>query len=93
MGLDWTVTESKEISKEGNCFGSTHCDGQKIFLDPDDTTLHREQTLLHEIMHAIWWETGLKERYKDNKTIEEEIISSITPCLYQVLKDNKLLTK
>jgi hypothetical protein len=91
QGFDWQVEESKDVSSEGNCFGSTHSHSQKIFIDPTTTTQKKEHTVIHEIMHAIYWQTGLGIRYKEQKILEEEIVSAISHGLYQVLKDNDLL--
>lgn len=89
--FDWTIEESEKIANEGGVFGSTHHRKQRIFLEPNETEQKKDHTLLHEIMHALWWQAGLHERYtKDQKVIEEEIISCLSNGLYQVIKDNKL---
>lgn len=90
LGLTWKTEINSDIAREGQCYGSTHHTSQKFFFDPDQTDEHMEQTLLHEILHAIWWQTGLNQTFKDQKTVEEQVISSITPLLHQVLKENKL---
>lgn len=89
--FEYLVTQNEEISNEGNSFGSMHTRKQKIFLDPNETQQKKEHTLIHEIMHAVWWQSGLCSRYKDTPKIEEEIIDTISNGMYQVLKDNKLL--
>lgn len=92
IGFEWVVKEDKNVAAEGQIFGSTHSFSQTIFLDPDTTPQKKEQTFLHETMHAIWWQTGLGKRYdKDKGVIEEEIIGALAQGLYQVLKENKLL--
>lgn len=94
IGFDWTVEKndkSKDVTYQGSCYGSTHQGTQKIFLNPDDPIQKSEQVLIHEIMHAIWWQMGLNERYKKEKDIEEEVITTISQGLYQVLKDNDML--
>lgn len=90
-GFIWEVKEDKNVSTEGNAFGSTHPISQKIFLEPGGTTQKQEETLIHEIMHAVWWQSGLSTRFKDNPKIEEEVISALSMGIYQVLKDNDLL--
>lgn len=87
----WTIQDSKDLAYEGQCYGSTHGYTQKIFLDPGQTDEKKRQTVIHEAMHAIWWQTGLGVRYKNTKDLEEEVISAISMGLYQVLKDNDLL--
>ena len=88
-GFIWTIEENQDVALEGNMFGSTHYRTQKLFLEKESTQQKKEQCLLHEIMHAIWWQTGLNERYKEKREIEEEIIQTLSNGIYQVLKDNK----
>ena len=63
---------------------------QKIFLDPNVSAAKTEQTLIHEILHAIWWSYGLKNSELGDKK-EEAIVDSMSQGLYQVLNDNDLL--
>lgn len=63
---------------------------QQIFLDPSTTRQKKEQTLLHEILHAISWQSGLVKILNDDK-LEENIINSLSFGLYQVLTDNNFL--
>lgn len=91
-GFDLTVKIDKDVALEGQIFGSTHCQTQTIFLDPTTTQQKREQTFLHEILHAISWQAGLDKQLADNK-LEEKIISSLSFGLHQVLKDNGLSFK
>lgn len=89
-GLDWKVEYSNHIANEGQCYGSNHAKTQSIFLDPDTTQQHIEEVLLHEVLHAVFWRTGLWERFKNSQITEEEVIAALSPCLHQVLKENKL---
>ena len=91
-GFIWTVEESEKIANEGNVFGSTHSRKQRIFLEPNESRQKKEHTLIHEIMHALWWQAGLNSRYKkDENKFEEEIVDALSNGLYQVLKDNNFL--
>ncbi len=91
-GFEWAIKEDVEVTDMQGVFGSTHSYTQKIFLDPKISQQKKEHTLIHEVMHAIWWQTGLRERYqKDQEKIEEEVIQALSHGMYQVLKDNDLL--
>ena len=91
-GFEWIVEENAKVASEGGVFGSTHHLTQTIFLDPASTEQKKEHTLIHEIMHAVWWQSGLAVRYKGDKGgIEEEVVSALAHGVYQVLKDNSLL--
>ena len=89
-GHVWKITHNKDVTNEGGCFGSTHPLTQRFFLDPEISQQKQEQTLIHEILHAIWWTNGMRSR-EELKKEEEYIIDSLSQGLYQVLKDNKLL--
>lgn len=91
-GFDWTIEKNQHIANESGVFGSTHTLSQKIFLDPSTTDQKNEQTLLHEIIHVVVWQSGLGRRLErlDERKLEEEIVQSISFGLYQVLKENKL---
>lgn len=90
IGFDWEVKHDKNVAMEGSIFGSTHTQSQTIFLDPANTKQKDEHTFLHEIMHAVFWQTGLGRRFHDHKQ-EEEIVAALASGMYQVLKDNDLL--
>lgn len=89
-GFRWGIKTSAEVAIEGDVFGSCHYQSQVLYLDPKTTDQKREQCLLHEIMHAISWQTGLAKRINDRK-LEEEILTALSFGLYQVLKDNGFL--
>lgn len=90
-GFIWTVHEDKDVAHEGNIFGSTHYGSQKIFLEPGMPQQHREQVLLHELMHTVFWQSGLGKRYaKTNPEMEEEVITALSQGMYQIIIDNKL---
>ncbi len=90
LGFQWKVKLDESVASEGGVYGSTHHGTQVIYLDPTNTEQKMEETLLHEAMHAIFWQTGLGKRYNDVK-VEEEIISALATGVYQLLKDNKFV--
>lgn len=94
LGYQWEVVISKEVTAEGNCYGSTHQSLQKIFLEPNMAPQHLDGTLLHELLHAIWWQMGLgKQEWMDPKK-EEVIVHALAQGLHTVLTDNPdLLSK
>ena len=89
-GFDWAVETSKDVTNQGNCFGATHHRTQKIFLEDESTCGKQkvEHTLLHEVMHAVWWQQGLTETDADK--YEELVVTAMSMGLYQALKDNKI---
>jgi Zn-dependent peptidase ImmA (M78 family) len=91
-GFDWEIIESQDVANSNENFGETHYRNQKIFIEPSEKQQKKEQVLLHEIIHAIFWQTGMWQRLKnkDYNPDEEEISQSISFMLYQVLKENSL---
>jgi hypothetical protein len=90
-GFNWKIVESDSVAREGNVYGSCHYMTQTIYLDPSSTEQKRKQCLLHEIMHAVSWQSGLSKRM-DNSKLEEEVITALSFGIFQVLEDNKMLT-
>jgi hypothetical protein len=86
-GFDWTVEEVEGLSSDENVFGKTNQRKLLIEIEKTATESKKEHTLLHEIMHACWWYSGLYDRSEPS---EEEIISTMSFMLFQVLHDNKL---
>lgn len=46
--------------------------------------VHMPNALIHEFLHAVWQEYGLKDQYTDD---EERIVSCLANGLHQVLTD------
>lgn len=89
-GLIWNVKQDKSVTHEGECYGTTHHNYQNIFLDPMTTKQKREETLIHEILHAVWHSYGLSQD-KAFKEYDERIVQSLAIGMYQVLNDNHML--
>lgn len=90
-GFTYQVVKDKNVSHEGNAFGSTHLATQRIFIEPDLSKQKEEQTLIHEILHAIWFSSGLAKNKEFTNDKEELIVDALSHGLYQVLTDNNLL--
>lgn len=89
-GLIWKVQQDKNVTHEGECYGTTHHMYQNIFLDATTTKQKREETFIHEILHGVWEAYGLSED-KVLKEYAERIVRSMGIGLYQVLNDNHML--
>lgn len=66
--------------------GLTDSDAGLIILDTDQGNDRFRVTLLHEVLHAIFAEAGLRDVVTADE--EERIIKRVSPILRQVLKDN-----
>lgn len=91
LGLRWEVKQSKEIAREGNCYGSTHHTPQRIYIDPELPQQKKEQTFIHELLHVAWDGAGLTQNKKFERADEEMIVEALANMMYHMMKDNNLL--
>lgn len=88
-GFVWQVKVSAEITYEGSCYGSTHWETLTIYLRPSLHPQKQAETLLHEVLHIVLWQSGLHHRYQhDDKPDEEQVVQAMSPLLFQVLSEN-----
>lgn len=52
-------------------------------LDPEA----RDDTLLHELLHALLFVTGAEKVYGGNARAEERLVSALTPTMHRLLSD------
>lgn len=73
---------TREDDKNGQQLGWCVIGENKIEVNNQIAYERQAQTLVHELMHAIFFEAGL------NLENEEDLVNRIGLILYQVLKDN-----
>lgn len=74
--------------KMDNNFGEMDDTTLTITIDNTMPQTQQEETLIHEILHAIRKLSGTElERERD----EERVVQSVAHLLYQTLKDNRML--
>lgn len=90
--LYFSVIYSKEVATEGQLFGCTNCNDQKIFLDPDRPRQKQLNTFLHELFHACMFVSGMTYRFdtkdRDRQPTEEDVVRDLSMVFHQVLQDN-----
>lgn len=84
MGLEYQVCEVLEINDEPGNMGDILYHKLLIRLKEGLAGERKVQTLLHEILHACFYEAGYQEQ-------DEEMISRVSAVLYQVLRENPVL--
>ncbi len=93
----YEVKYSTEIANEGSCFGSTHNNDQKIFIDPNRKQQKKYVAFLHELFHAIHFVNGITYRLdskeREGLPTEEDFCREDATTLYQVIVDNPLIFK
>jgi hypothetical protein len=57
-----------------------------VLLDAGMTDELEKETLLHELLHAVWDCTGLSKRIDDDQ--EEEVIRCLSPLVFGMLRAN-----
>lgn len=88
-GITYDIEYKDTIDVNGdlNYFGTCDKKQAKIEISTLANKQRQEQTLVHEILHAVFYEAGI---VLDN---EEDIVNRVSLVLYQVLKDNDICLK
>ncbi|USK61848.1 ImmA/IrrE family metallo-endopeptidase [Peribacillus asahii] len=82
-GIDYQIQEVKEIDDDPSMIGSYIYQKSTIKIKSGMSQDKKEQTLVHEMLHACFNEAGFDEQ-------DEDVINRVGIVLYQVLKDNDL---
>ena len=77
--------EHRSADNGGDLYGEIKYEEGKIYLYDKQSEENKNVTLLHEIIHGIFFMTGHSD-YRTN----EDLITLLSENLYQVLKDNNL---
>ncbi len=91
-GQAWKVYITPSCNKKLN-FDGDHCAGRcdydacKIYISKALDDQAREDTLLHELLHALLYVSGAENAYDGDPKIDETIVSALTPILHRLLKD------
>ncbi|PGC80277.1 ImmA/IrrE family metallo-endopeptidase [Bacillus toyonensis] len=80
-GVSYGLEEVEGLAKEHQVLGHILYDDLKIKLDASMPQDRKEETLIHEITHGIFYEAGYEEQ-------DEDMINRVGKVLYQVIKDN-----
>lgn len=82
-GMEYQVKEIKFGESDGNVtLGECHFETAEIFINENLSDSRKEQTLFHEMVHAMLFESGSDEY--DN----EELVNQLGLIMYQVFRDN-----
>lgn len=81
--ITYKVKEVKNMHEEFDHLGQILYTKGKIRVDKDLADDRKEQVLVHEILHGVFYEAGIEEQ-------DEDMINRVSIILHQVLKDNDL---
>lgn len=94
FGMDWTI---RIFSRDqlGNNLGICAFDLQEIWLLDEQDEKEKLQTLCHEIGHAVFFRTGLKQAisHELEEVIVENVSMGIVEALYQLTSKKKKVSK
>jgi hypothetical protein len=91
-GQRWSVLlcspRSKHLKKDGcKCVGICNYEKNKIYISSELNSEAREDTLLHEVLHALLHVTGAEAAYDGDAGKDEDLVKALTPALHRLLKD------
>ncbi len=69
--------------------GAGRCDYNacKIYISKAQDDQAREDTLWHELLHALLYVSGAERAYNGDPKIDEALVSVLTPVMHRLLKD------
>ncbi|ENZ7246183.1 ImmA/IrrE family metallo-endopeptidase [Enterococcus hirae] len=82
-GMNYRIEEKEAPDNNPQCYGVCVYHDAHIEIKTTLSKERKEQTLIHEMLHAIFFEAGFEEH-------EEEVVNRVSIVLYQVLKENDL---
>lgn len=82
-GIEYDILEFEEIDDDPGTLGTCLYQKSLIKIKNNISINRKEQTFVHELLHAIINESGYNEQ-------DEDLVNRVSIVLYQVLKDNKL---
>lgn len=75
---------SKLLEGGAGCCDYNAC---KIYISKAQDDQAREDTLWHELLHALLYVSGAEKAYDGDPKIDESIVSVLTPVMHRLLKD------
>lgn len=82
-GINYEIKEVDGLAEEHDLGGQILYQKGIIKIDSGMCQDKKEQILVHEILHSVFYESGYTEH-------DEDLVNRLGITLYQVLKDNKL---
>jgi hypothetical protein len=73
-GQKWRIRVRKNLFKRDTCYGLTSCEDRLIELDDSLRGLDIRRVLIHELIHAVLWESGATSHTTVIDPFLEEII-------------------
>ncbi len=87
LGIPYKVEEVENIPNTVDTIGLFLPQGQKILIKNSLPKEIKEQTVLHEVLHAVLWGLGEYELEEN-----EKLVQSLATSLYQLSKENDFIS-
>ncbi len=87
LGIPYTVEEVESIPETIDTIGVCEVSKQKILIKKSLSKELKKQTLLHEILHALFWSMGEYELGEN-----EKLVQSLATSLYQLFEENDFIS-
>lgn len=71
----------------GRCLGRCFFDRCRIYIDKRLNEQAREDTLVHELLHAALFVSGADAAYGQSLVTEEKLVGPLVPVWHRLLKD------
>jgi hypothetical protein len=91
LGKPFTVEWIPNLECDGSVCGLTLPKMCWMKIDAGLPESQKQDTLLHEVLHVIWYEMGIHN--EDKTELEETIITRMATGLFQVLRANPHLVR
>lgn len=84
-----------DLVQASNAVGACLEVESKIIYDPGQSQGQVRDTILHELLHAVWGQTYMDKKYDDNAPDSEGelMIHELAPRILALLRDNPALVK
>lgn len=92
-GQKWSVylvsPKSRRLLRDDGTYALAHCfyDECRIYISRTLDEGAREDTLLHELLHALLFVSGADKAYGGDAEKDEDLVGALTPMLHRLLKD------
>jgi len=80
----YTIEHNQRVTNATNCWGRIDYHAQTISLDPNQQPDHLAVTLLHEVLHGIWFYGHLAGFEGD----VEKTLAALAPALLDTFRRN-----
>lgn len=92
LGKTWRVRADKTLLSHDDTAGDCHGRSQLIRYGTGQALEQEQDSVLHELIHAVWHENGLSHDVNDDK-LEEMIIRRTASGVLALLKENPELVR